>query len=346
LRVKRRMTDPQKWIEHLLNLGFSIQRHLHEVLIKGDDGLALPVGFESGDTIFEIDLQVEPIIKREIDAWPSDYKPLVLIAEGMGKNGRLTFGPTQGPARFRVIVDPIDGTRNLMHDKRSAWFIAAVAEDRAEQTRLSDSFAAVLVELATSKQTWCDAYAATSSGATTGVRTHIGGGNPRLWPPRPSRATTLKFGFGQVSNFFPGTKALAADLIERIAAETFGTIEPGQALLFDDQYISTGGQMVELIAGHDRFCCDLRPLFYRILEQRSSGHSVVRGLECHPYDVAGALVATQAGVVVTDGFGKPLQHPYDVHTGVHWCGFANETLAKLIQPIITKWLDEHGVTPE
>jgi fructose-1,6-bisphosphatase/inositol monophosphatase family enzyme len=338
------MTDPQEWIQRLLNLGFSIQRHLHAILIEGDDDLALPVAFEGGDTIFEIDRHVEPIIEREIDAWPSECKPLVLIAEGMGENGRLRFGPLDQSALFRVIVDPIDGSRSLMHDKRSAWFIAAVAEDRGEQTRLSDTFAAVLVELATSKQTWCDAYVATSSIATTGVRTHIGGDNPHPWPSRPSRATTLELGFGQVSNFFPGTKALAADLIERIAAETFGTIKPGQALLFDDQYISTGGQMVELMAGHDRFCCDLRPLFYRILEQRSPGHTVVRGLECHPYDVAGALVAKQAGVVITDGFGRPLQCPYDVHTGVHWCGFANETLAKSIQPIITRWLGEHGVT--
>jgi fructose-1,6-bisphosphatase/inositol monophosphatase family enzyme len=340
------MNDPQAWIRRLLNLGFAIQHHLHGILIKGEDGLALPTGFAGGDTIFEIDRHVEPIIEREINAWPSECKPLVLIAEGMGQDGRLTFGPTELPARFRVIVDPIDGTRNLMYDKRSAWFIAAVAEDRSEQTQLSDSFAAVLVELPTSKQIWCDAYAATGNVATTCIRTQIGGGNARPWPPRPSTASTLKFGFGEVSSFFPGTKALAADLIERIAAETLGTIEPGQALLFDDQYISTGGQMVELMAGHDRFCCDLRPLFYRILQQQSPGLAVIKGLECHPYDVAGALVASQAGVVITDGFGRPLQCPYDVHTGVHWCGFGNETLAKSIQPIITRWLAEHGVTAD
>ena len=338
------MTDPQEWTQRLLNLGFSIQRHLHRIVKQGDNELAVPVAFESGDTIFRIDRHVEPFIELEIAAWPSECKPLILIAEGMGEDGCRRFGPAEEPVRFRLIVDPIDGTRSLMHDKRSAWFIAAVAEDRGEQTLLSDSFAAVLVELATSKQTWCDAYAATNTVATTGIRTHIGGSNPRPWPPRPSRATTLKFGFGQVSSFFPGTKALAADLIERIAAETFGTIELGQALLFDDQYISTGGQMVELMAGHDRFCCDLRPLFYRILEHQSPARTVVRGLECHPYDVAGALVARQAGVVITDAFGRPLQSPYDVHAGIHWCGFANEALAKSIQPIITKWLAEHGVT--
>ncbi len=304
----------------------------------------MPVGFEGGDTIFEIDRHVEPILEREIEKWPEECKPLLLIAEGMGKDGRRWVGSTEKPARYRVIVDPIDGTRNLMYDKRSAWFIAAVADDRGEQTRIGDTFAAVLVELATSKQAWCDAFVATSDTATAGIRTGIGGKSPRPWQPRPSRAETLKFGFGQVSSFFPGTKVLAADLIERIAAQTLGPFEPGQSLLFDDQYICTGGQMVELMVGHDRFCCDLRPLFYRILEKDS--RAVVRGVECHPYDVAGALVAKRAGVVITDGFGGPLECPLDVQTGVHWCGFGNAALAESIQPIITGWLADHGLHPE
>lgn len=337
------MRYAQEWGQRLLKLGFAIQRHLHRVVAATPEGLATPVGFEGGDTIFAIDRHVEPVIEREIDGWPGECKPLVLIAEGMGKDGRRVIGPLDEPARFRVLVDPIDGTRNLMYDKRSAWFIAAVAEDQGERSHLGDTFASVLVELATSKQTWCDAYVATRGAATTGIRTHIGGDHPEPWPPRPSRAETLKFGFGQVSNFFPGTKVLAAELSERIASRTLGS-SVGQALLFEDQYICTGGQMVELMTGHDRFCCDLRPLFYRILEKES--RDVVRGVECHPYDAAGVLAAIQAGVVITDGFGRPLQCPLDVSTGVHWCGFANQALAALIQPIISEWLAEHGLFAE
>ncbi len=335
------MNSAQEWGQRLLTLGFAVQRHLHRLVSTTGDRLAMPVGFEGGDTIFEIDRHVEPILEREIEEWPRECKPLILIAEGMGKDGRRVVGPAEEPARFRVIVDPIDGTRNLMYDKRSAWFIAAVAKDRGEQTRIGDTFAAVLVELATSKQAWCDAFVATTNDVTTAIRTRMGGEDPHPWQPRPSQAETLKFGFGQVSSFFPGTKALAADLIERIAAQTLGPCEPGQSLLFDDQYISTGGQMVELMVGHDRFCCDLRPLFYQILEK--DARAVVRGVECHPYDVAGVLVAKRAGVVITDGFGGPLDCPLDVETGVHWCGFGNETLAKSVQPIITAWLADHGL---
>jgi fructose-1,6-bisphosphatase/inositol monophosphatase family enzyme len=89
------------------------------------------------------------LIEREIESWPDECKPLVLVAEGIGEEGRRDFGPPDG-ARVRVIVDPIDGTRGLMYDKRSAWFLAAVAENRGEETCLADTFAAVMVELPTS----------------------------------------------------------------------------------------------------------------------------------------------------------------------------------------------------
>jgi fructose-1,6-bisphosphatase/inositol monophosphatase family enzyme len=324
-------------------MGHAVQRHLHRVVSTLPGGLAIPVAQEGGDTIFAIDRHVEPIIENEIRNWPDECKGLVLIAEGMGPDGKQVFGSAEADARYRLIVDPIDGTRNLMYDKRSAWFIAAVAENHGELTSLEDTFASVLVELPTTKQTLCDAYVATRNQAATGFRTLVGGGDSRPLAPRPSEASSLKHGFGQVSNFFPGTKVLASELLERIAVETIGAVESGQAVLFDDQYICSGGQMVELMAGHDRFCCDLRPLFYQILAAESPDS--VRGLECHPYDVAGALVARQAGVVITDGFGNPLDCRLDVHTGVHWCGFANRALADQIQPIISGWLAERGVRP-
>ena len=132
--------------------------------------------------------------------------------------------------------------------------------------------------------------------------------------------------------------------MERIVERTLGAVEAGTAAVFEDQYITTGGQMVELMLGRDRFCCDLRPLFYAVL--RGSGYTAAQGLECHPYDVAGALVAATAGVILTDGFGRPLDAPLDVHTGVHWCGYANAELYRQIAPVIRVWLAEHGVRPD
>ncbi len=329
------------WVDRLAGLGIAVRDRLIETIRAGAGDLAEPVAHQGGDTIYAIDRHVESVIQRAVESWPDECKPLLLIAEGLGEGGVRRIGDPDTPLRHRVIVDPIDGTRNLMYDKRSAWFLAAVADDHGEATGIADTTAAVMVELPPSKQTWVDVFTAVGGRPALATRSRIDGSGARPLPLRPSSAETLRDGFAQVTNFFPGTKVAASELMEQIALRTLGEVEPGRATVFDDQYITTGGQMVELMVGHDRFCCDLRPLFYEILAEQ--GEPATHGLECHPYDVAGALVARQAGVVLTDGFGRELNAPLDVHTGVHWCGYANASLRRLIEPIIRDWLGQHGL---
>ncbi len=78
---------------------------------------------------------------------------------------------------------------------------------------------------------------------------------------RPSQADTIQNGFASVSNFFPGTKVLSSELMEFISHNLIGKADVNKSSVFDDQYISSGGQFYELIIGHDRFNADLRPLF-------------------------------------------------------------------------------------
>ena len=339
--------SPIEWSELLLQLGVAVRHRLVEAHCTPSEHFTQPVCYEGGDTIYGIDRHVEPVILEVVESWPSSCKPLLLVAEGMGTDGRLHVGSTQESPKYRVIVDPIDGTRSLMFDKRSAWFIAAVAEDRGEATTLRDTFAAALVELPTSKQGWVDTMVAERGRGVLARRSRVDNSCAEDLHLRPSQAPSLRDGFGQVASFFPGTKVLAAELMERIAAATVGDIQVGQASVFDDQYISTGGQMVELIVGHDRFCCDLRPLFYEILRRDShaagSALNITEGLVCHPYDAAGALIAEEAGVIVTDGWGRELASPLDVHTPVHWCGYANQSLRIAIEPVIHAWLRERGL---
>ena len=108
-----------------------------------------------------------------------------------------------------------------------------------------------------------------------------------------------------------------------------------RATVFEDQYISTGGQFYELIIGHDRFNADLRPLFYRIQKQPE-------GLCCHPYDCATMLIAQEAGVILTDGLGHPLDGPLDVTSGISWAGYANSRLQQLIEPVLSGYLRDVG----
>lgn len=341
--MSRIETDDAACVRFLLDLGRKVRdRAIAERDVTSD---AEVVGFTGGDTIYRIDRRVEGMLIDTLAVAPAELLPLTVIAEGLEQQSRFGSFDVAGRGRYRLLIDPIDGTRGLMYDKRSAWFLAGVAPDHGPSTVMSDIFASVMVEIPTSKQGWADVYWASDSGAASGSRENLQTGETIGIALRPSQAASLEGGFAQVSNFFPGTKRLASDLMERIVTHSIGRQEAGVASVFEDQYISTGGQLVELAAGRDRFCCDLRPLFYRALE-RDTGGGLVRGLECHPYDLAGAHLARRAGVVVTDGFGKPLDGPFDVTTGMHWIGYANETLRAHIEPVIQQWLQEQGVLPD
>lgn len=295
---------------------------------------------EGGDTIFRIDRRVEPIVLSSIASWSQDILPIVLICEGLGENGLKKFGNSSLPSRYRVMIDPIDGTRSLMYDKRSAWFLATVAEDRGADTIVSQSIASVAVELPTSKQSRSDEIAFCLGDGVIGKRVDLISQADENLHIQPSRAPSLENGFGQVANFFPGTKVLASELMEAIAASVVGQVQVGQASIFEDQYICTGGQMMELAMGRDRLCCDLRPIFYDIIERRT-GSSIARGLECHPYDIGAMKIAKEVGVILTDGFGRPLDAPFDVGSAVHWCGYANESIRDKVEPAIQAWIGGH-----
>jgi hypothetical protein len=303
----------------------------------------------AADTIYEIDAQVEPVIERFCEAWGREM-PLVLVAEGIsderGIEGRAVFprGAAEADALVRVLCDPIDGTRGLMYDKRAAWFLAGVAPNRGEHTRLRNIGAAVQVEIPTSKQGLADVLWAVRGGGARGRRERLdgmggGAGAGEKLAIRPSQAESITHGFAGVSNFFPGTKALAAELMEAIAEALIGRENVGKGLVFDDQYISTGGQLYELIVGHDRFNADLRPLFYRV-------RGWPAGLCVHPYDLAGMLIAEEAGVLLTDGVGGVVDGPLDVESPLQWAGFANARLKAAIEPVmtavLTRWLRDAG----
>lgn len=333
----------ETWRRYLCDLGRAVRGRLVQEIRRASEAdsesreqLAEEVAEEAGDVIFRIDRRAEETLLAAINDAPRRPASFRLIAEGV-HGGELIVG--RGSPEFAVICDPVDGSRGLMYDKRSAWFLAAVAMESVG-ARLEKTFAAAMIELPTSKQTWADEFSV-SEGEVVAQRKHLDGQGSRPLFCRPSVAASLRGGFAHVVSFFPGSKILAAELMERISLETIGPIEAGRAHLFDDQYISSGGQMVELMMGRDRFCCDLRPLFDS-LRRRESGQAAP-GLACHPYDLCGRLVAERAGVILTDGFGNPLDAAMNVYDNVHWCGFANAALRDAILPVIRAWLAERDL---
>ncbi len=288
------------------------------------------------DTIYAIDAAVEPAIEAFCEEWARET-PLVLIAEGLlNENGRegakvLPAGTAEADAAIRVILDPIDGTRGLMYDKRSAWSLAGVAPNLGSETSLRDISVAVMTELPTSKAGQADVIWAIRGQGANAVRVDLRDGTEAPLNLQPSGATTINHGFASVSNFFPGTKVPAAELMEFLVRRLIGPADVTRATVFDDQYISTAGQWVELMTGHDRFNADLRPAFYR-------RQGLAEGMSCHPYDCCCLLIAEEAGVIITDERGQPLNAPLDTTTGINWLGYANAALREQIEPLVREFL--------
>ena len=290
-----------------------------------------------GDTIYAIDRVSESLLVDLFEQELARIAPLVLVAEGI-EDGKLVLprGASENDAVWRVIVDPIDGTRGLMYQKRSAWVLTGVAPNRGEETNLQDIELAVQTEIPLLKQHLCDVLWATRGKGFGAERFNRLTQERMPLMPRPSRATTIRHGFAMVARFFPGARDELAAIDEEIVRGALGPVEPGKAHCFEDQYLSSGGQLYELMMGHDRFVADIRPLVESVLNRRG----LVLGICCHPYDVCTELIAREAGVIVTDEHGGPLRAPLKVEPDVAWIGYANEAIRREIEPHLRTALDK------
>ena len=217
-----------------------------------------------GDTIYAIDRVAEHELVAEIGRTiATQEEPVLLVAEGLpGGEVVVPEGADRKTARWVIIVDPIDGTRGVMYQKRPAWILTGVARGPGPCT-LADIELAVQTEIPLVKQHLSDELWAVRGQGASAVRVNRLTGEIVPLILHPSTATTLAHGFAMISRFFPGSRAELAAIDDEVVAAVMGLPQPGKAQLFEDQYISSGGQLYELMAGHDRFVADLRPLFER-----------------------------------------------------------------------------------
>jgi fructose-1,6-bisphosphatase/inositol monophosphatase family enzyme len=285
----------------------------------------------AGDTIYAVDRVGEERLVELFDTEVASIAPIVLLAEGLPPEGViLPRGVDEASAVWRVLVDPIDGTRGLMYQKRSAWVLTGIAPNRGKDTLLSDVVLAAQTEVPLVKQHLSDRLWAVRGEGAHAERFNRLDGTTKPLHLRPSEASTVAHGFAMVSRFFPGAREELAAIDEEIILGALGPVQEGKAHCFEDQYICTGGQLYELMAGHDRFNADLRPLVESIL--RSRGLSL--GICCHPYDLATELIAREAGVIVVDPSGGPIRAPLDVEADVAWVGYANAAIRAQIEPLL------------
>ena len=302
--------------------------------------LSAIVAQQAGDTIFALDRISERVLVAEFTALGRE-RSFVLVAEGLGEDGVRVFpeGIAPAEAELRIIIDPIDGTRGIVYQKRSAWILTGIAPNRGAQTSLADIELAVQTEIPLLKQHLCDSYWAIAGQGTGGERFNRVQQTREPLQPRPSRAETILYGFGNIARFVPGGRAEMAAIDDEVVERLLGPVQPGQAQCYEDQYICTGGQLAELLAGHDRWIADLRGLADE--RAREQGHAL--GLTCHPYDLCTELIAREAGLRVTDIVGERLAAPLDVETGVSWLGCANERIYALVAPVLREVVQQHGL---
>jgi fructose-1,6-bisphosphatase/inositol monophosphatase family enzyme len=286
---------------------------------------------KEGDTIYAIDAVSEEVFMPFFERLAEEYS-FVLIAEGL-EGGQLVFPRAKdaSAAEWRIILDPIDGTRGLMYQKRSAWILTGVAPNRGPMTGLHDIELAIQTEIPLIKQHLSDRLWASRNAGVNATRTDRVRGTTVPLRLQPSTSKTVAHGFATVSRFFPGNNSELGEIEDVLVRAALNVPQPGKAVCFEDQYISTGGQLYELMAGHDRFIADLRPLV-----------PLRRGLCCHPYDLAAALIASELGIIITDPFGNSLNAPLDTTSEVAWIGYANEHIRRQIEPLLQTCLKDRG----
>jgi hypothetical protein len=291
----------------------------------------------AGDVIYAIDKISESILVQWFTRELAASEPIILIGEGL-PDGRMVLpqDAKASDARWRIIVDPIDGTRGLMYQKRPGWILTGVAPNRGDATTLADIEVAVQTEIPLVKQYLCDQVWAVRGGGVQALRYNRMTGDSQPLAIKPSQAPELRHGFATICRFFPGGRDVLAQLDEELCDRVLKR-EHGEVGVFEDQYASTGGQLYALATGQDRFVADLRPLVQRFAVERG----IAAGHCCHPYDLCAYLIAAEAGVIVTSPTGGPLSAPLDTESNVSWIGYSNRQIQTLVEPVLHDLLHEY-----
>lgn len=318
----------------LCGLGDSIR----DAVVSGRshlDAAALSVvtGRVGGDTIYAVDKISEAAILIWFrENWPKEF-PVQIVMEGSDQELCFPDGIEVKATDWKCIIDPIDGTRGIMYEKRSAWALAGIAPQLGDDTVLSQIVAAAMTEIPLTKQWRADQFSATAGGQLISSAYDMHRARREIIQPVPSQADDFAHGFSSLVKFFPEGRTLTAQIEERLWDELIGLNRGLSPQIFDDQYLSTGGQFYELLSGHDRMVGDLRPLVLRVLDMESQ-------LVCHPYDACAWLVLSKAGVIFEHPLGGFPDAPLDTETGVAWIAYANERLASLARPVLTRILEQ------
>src|SRR5216117_1536421 len=145
------MPSAERLLEPTHSLHAAIRDDVVEACARQSAEQLAAIAGDEGDTIYAVDRVGEDALVRGLATLPGD-EPVCLIAEGLAELLVFPRGAREQDCRWRLLVDPLDGTRGLMYQKRSAWVLTGVAPNRGAATRLSDIVLAVQTEIPPLKQ--------------------------------------------------------------------------------------------------------------------------------------------------------------------------------------------------
>jgi len=324
----------------------SVRGRMRAALAEGDAiRLARPVSRGAGDVTFGIDVAAEEAVSEWLLA-EARRRPLSVMTEDAGWR-HVGPGPTSeddplelpgfdhgGP---RIAIDPIDGTRNLMHDLRGAWTVVSYAGPGRGAPRLAELELGVVSELPDTRGGELrELIARRGHGCSAAVRSLADNRVQRSGVLLVDDSDRPDHGYFPFFGYHPDQRAamqrLAQDYFKRV--QTHEGAELGHC--YDDQHISSGGQLALLALGHYRMVVDGR--------ERWNELAGVQLQTAKPYDVAGAILcAREAGAIVTRIDGGQLDFELDVSTPVEFVGFHNHgTGARLwphLEAALAAWRD-------
>lgn len=332
----RGSSDFSPWSERLRDLCERVRSAVREALAVDERAnLARPVRAGAGDFTYGLDEASE----RAVDAWfdaTARELPLSLLTEDAGWRHRgpdpraSAAAPRELPGFDhggpRIALDPIDGTRGLMYDLRSAWTVVSCAGPGRGEPRLTELELGIVSEIPDSRAARFRVLEAQRGGPCALEERELStGALVRCGELAADADARCDHGFFPFFRYDPAQRpavaAVEAEFFARLAREERADLRH----VFDDQYISNAGQLVLLALGSYRMIADLRAF----LAERAG----VRTTTSKPYDLAGAVLCAQsAGCVVTAAGGEPLDFPLDCATPVHFVGWANPQTAQRLAP--------------
>ena len=339
--------DRERLLDQLRQLHMAIQRAVVASTERAAPGALAAVVADEGDddTIYALDRVSEDYLVAWFEREVALERPLLLVAEGLPDQGdgpgmlALPRGIGADEAEVRILIDPIDGTRGLMFQKRSAWILTGVAPNLGAETRLRDIELAVQTEIPLVKQHLADTLWAVRGEGMAAERYNRVTDERTPLALHPDTSASIAHRFATVARYVPGARIELSEIDEEVMRAALGLVQRGKSQSFEDQYISSGGQLYGLVAGQDAFVADLRALIEALLAR--DGRAL--GIACHPYDLATALIAEEAGVLLTDARGEPLDAPLDVRADVAWVGYANALIRAQMEPGLLAALVRRGL---